>query len=161
MIDLRVAGGDAEMVIRALDLRPHPEGGHYRETWRDSPLDGGRGAGEAEAQLALSVLPKLPPLPPLATPVRDQAKRTALQAMRMTVVQALYPCSVGGAGLALVAAGPTGGDHLDDPEPEEPHSQSEGQRDRPREGKDDDVEADQQSEQAVEDSQRDTAGRAT
>jgi len=34
----------AEAVIRALALRPHPEGGHYRETWRAAPADGGRGA---------------------------------------------------------------------------------------------------------------------
>ncbi len=47
MIDLRDAGLPAGAVIRALDLRPHPEGGHYRETWRDTPADGGRGAGTA------------------------------------------------------------------------------------------------------------------
>ncbi|WP_245624337.1 cupin domain-containing protein [Belnapia moabensis] len=42
-------------MIAALGLRPHPEGGHYRETWRDEPLrgrrdappDGSRGAGTA------------------------------------------------------------------------------------------------------------------
>lgn len=34
-------------MIRALDLRPHPEGGHYRETWRDAPEGGGRGAATA------------------------------------------------------------------------------------------------------------------
>jgi hypothetical protein len=34
-------------VIAALGLRPHPEGGHYRETWRDAPADGGRGVGTA------------------------------------------------------------------------------------------------------------------
>ena len=34
-------------MIRALDLKPHPEGGHYRETWRDAPADGSRGAGTA------------------------------------------------------------------------------------------------------------------
>ena len=45
MIDLRDAGADAVSVIAALDLRPHPEGGHYRETWRDVPADGGRGVG--------------------------------------------------------------------------------------------------------------------
>ena len=45
MIDLRDPGADAASVIAALDLRPHPEGGHYRETWRDVPADGGRGAG--------------------------------------------------------------------------------------------------------------------
>ncbi len=33
--------------MRALSLLPHPEGGHYRETWRDAPADGGRGAGTA------------------------------------------------------------------------------------------------------------------
>ncbi len=26
-------------IIARLDLRPHPEGGHYRETFRDSNLD--------------------------------------------------------------------------------------------------------------------------
>ena len=35
----------AEEVARMLDLKPHPEGGHYRETWRDSRLvEGGRAA---------------------------------------------------------------------------------------------------------------------
>ena len=32
---------DASGLIRALDLRPHPEGGHYRETFRDPRLDAG------------------------------------------------------------------------------------------------------------------------
>ena len=45
MTDPRDPAADAASVIAALDLRPHPEGGHYRETWRDVPLDGGRGAG--------------------------------------------------------------------------------------------------------------------
>ncbi len=31
-------------IIAALGLRPHPEGGHYRETYRHAPADGGRGA---------------------------------------------------------------------------------------------------------------------
>nr|WP_210163334.1 cupin domain-containing protein [Niveispirillum irakense] len=30
-------------IIRLLDMRPHPEGGHYVETWRDQPPGGGRG----------------------------------------------------------------------------------------------------------------------
>jgi predicted cupin superfamily sugar epimerase len=47
MIDLRDPAADAASVIAALDLRPHPEGGHYRETWRDTPPGGGRGAGTA------------------------------------------------------------------------------------------------------------------
>lgn len=47
MTDLREAGADAVSVIRALRLQPHPEGGHYRETWRDAPSDGSRGAGTA------------------------------------------------------------------------------------------------------------------
>jgi predicted cupin superfamily sugar epimerase len=45
--DLRDTALDAAAVIAALDLRPHPEGGHYRETWRDFPADGSRGAGTA------------------------------------------------------------------------------------------------------------------
>ncbi len=36
--------GDAAAIIRTLGLQPHPEGGHYRETWRDVPADGSRGA---------------------------------------------------------------------------------------------------------------------
>lgn len=38
---------DADEIIRLLDLAPHPEGGWYRETWRDDPADGSRGAGTA------------------------------------------------------------------------------------------------------------------
>ena len=34
-------------IIEALGLEPHPEGGHYRETWRDAPGGGGRGSGTA------------------------------------------------------------------------------------------------------------------
>ena len=34
-------------IIERLGLRPHPEGGHYVETWRDAPEDGSRGAGTA------------------------------------------------------------------------------------------------------------------
>jgi uncharacterized protein len=30
----------AEDIIRLLDLRPHPEGGHYRETFRDPAIAG-------------------------------------------------------------------------------------------------------------------------
>ncbi len=37
----------ATAVVRALALRPHPEGGHYRETWRAAPADGGRGVATA------------------------------------------------------------------------------------------------------------------
>ena len=45
MIDLRDPTLEAEAVIRALGLAPHPEGGHYRETWRDRPAEGdARGA---------------------------------------------------------------------------------------------------------------------
>lgn len=47
--DASVLGGDrglkkpaastsgARAIVRALKLLPHPEGGHYRETWRDKP----------------------------------------------------------------------------------------------------------------------------
>ena len=38
---------DAAAVIAALGLAPHPEGGHYREVWRDAPAGGARGAGTA------------------------------------------------------------------------------------------------------------------
>jgi len=35
-------------IIRLLDLKPHPEGGHYRQTFKDSrTLDGGRAASTA------------------------------------------------------------------------------------------------------------------
>lgn len=34
-------------VIRMLDLKPHPEGGHYRETFRDERSDGVRAASTA------------------------------------------------------------------------------------------------------------------
>jgi predicted cupin superfamily sugar epimerase len=38
----------AEDVIRLLELLPHPEGGHYRETFRDERMvDGRRGASTA------------------------------------------------------------------------------------------------------------------
>jgi len=45
----------AQDVIRLLDLKPHPEGGHFRETFRDAPQphppphagEGGLGVGRA------------------------------------------------------------------------------------------------------------------
>lgn len=43
-MDLRDPALAASAVIAALALVPHPEGGHYREIWRDAPPDGGRGA---------------------------------------------------------------------------------------------------------------------
>jgi len=47
VIDLRDASAPAEAVVAALGLQPHPEGGWYRETWRDQPTDGTRGVGTA------------------------------------------------------------------------------------------------------------------
>lgn len=39
---------DADDLIQRLDLRPHPEGGWYRETWRADPaVEGGRSPGTA------------------------------------------------------------------------------------------------------------------
>lgn len=35
---------NAAALITALDLKPHPEGGHFRETFRHVPPQGGRGA---------------------------------------------------------------------------------------------------------------------
>jgi predicted cupin superfamily sugar epimerase len=43
-IDLRDPALPAAAVRAALGLVPHPEGGHYRETWRDQPEADGRGA---------------------------------------------------------------------------------------------------------------------
>jgi len=38
----------AAEIIRLLDLKPHPEGGHFRETFRDPRADGnGRAASTA------------------------------------------------------------------------------------------------------------------
>jgi predicted cupin superfamily sugar epimerase len=39
--------GDADSIIRFLDLKPHPEGGHYRETFRDPREVDGRSVGTA------------------------------------------------------------------------------------------------------------------
>ena len=36
-----------EQVIEALGLREHPEGGYFKETWRDVPEGGERGSGTA------------------------------------------------------------------------------------------------------------------
>jgi predicted cupin superfamily sugar epimerase len=40
-------GLTAADVIRLLDLKPHPEGGHFRETFRDKAGSGGRVASTA------------------------------------------------------------------------------------------------------------------
>src|ERR1700742_4423974 len=42
--DWRDATAPSQSVRRALALDPHPEGGFFREVWRDRPADGGRGA---------------------------------------------------------------------------------------------------------------------
>lgn len=44
MIDLRDLSSSAQAVADALALAPHPEGGRYRELWRDRPGDATRGA---------------------------------------------------------------------------------------------------------------------
>lgn len=38
---------EAERIIELLGLKPHPEGGWYRETFRDAPGSGGRAASTA------------------------------------------------------------------------------------------------------------------
>ncbi|EFG85222.1 cupin domain-containing protein [Novacetimonas hansenii] len=43
-LDLRDPGLDAARVRAALSLAPHPEGGSYREIWRETRADGGRGS---------------------------------------------------------------------------------------------------------------------
>jgi uncharacterized protein len=45
--DLRDPTLSVAEVREALGLIPHPEGGHYRELWRDRPEAGGRGAASA------------------------------------------------------------------------------------------------------------------
>lgn len=37
----------AQQIIARLQMKPHPEGGHYVETWRATPAGGGRGVGTA------------------------------------------------------------------------------------------------------------------
>lgn len=44
-IDLRDLTLPARAVRDGLGLSAHPEGGHYRELWRDRPQSGERGAG--------------------------------------------------------------------------------------------------------------------
>ncbi len=44
-VNLRDLSQPAHAVREALGLAPHPEGGHYRELWRDRPACGERGAG--------------------------------------------------------------------------------------------------------------------
>jgi len=46
-MNLQDGGTDPAAIIAHLGLQPHPEGGHYREIWRDEPADGSRGAGTA------------------------------------------------------------------------------------------------------------------
>ena len=46
-MDLSDASLPADAVAASLQLLPHPEGGRYREVWRDAPVGGGRGAGTA------------------------------------------------------------------------------------------------------------------
>jgi len=38
---------NADDVVRLLGLKPHPEGGHFRETFRDSELENGRSRSTA------------------------------------------------------------------------------------------------------------------
>lgn len=42
-----MTGLDADAIIDLLGLQPHPEGGHFREVFRDPDPDGGRGASTA------------------------------------------------------------------------------------------------------------------
>lgn len=46
-MNLRDPALDPDALIAHLGLAPHPEGGHYREIWRDRPAGGARGAGTA------------------------------------------------------------------------------------------------------------------
>ena len=42
-----MATTSADEIIRLLDLKPHPEGGYFRETFRDNRMVGGRAASTA------------------------------------------------------------------------------------------------------------------
>jgi uncharacterized protein len=44
---LSLAAPTAAEVVRILDLRPHPEGGHFRETFRDTQTAGRRAVSTA------------------------------------------------------------------------------------------------------------------
>lgn len=44
MLDLRNPDLDPTEIRRVLSLAPHPEGGSYREIWREEGADGGRGS---------------------------------------------------------------------------------------------------------------------
>jgi uncharacterized protein len=44
----------AEEVIRTLELKPHPEGGHFRETFRDAREVGGGGAASTAIYFLLA-----------------------------------------------------------------------------------------------------------
>jgi predicted cupin superfamily sugar epimerase len=44
LLDFREASLPEAAVRAALELKPHPEGGHYREVWRDATSPGERGA---------------------------------------------------------------------------------------------------------------------
>ena len=45
--DLRDPSLGEAQVRYMLGLEPHPEGGHYRQVWRDNPPRGGRGAASS------------------------------------------------------------------------------------------------------------------
>ena len=47
LVDLRDPSTPEAAVREGLGLLPHPEGGHYRELWRDRPEAGGRGAASS------------------------------------------------------------------------------------------------------------------
>lgn len=44
---MRIEGLSAGEVVELLGLTPHPEGGHYIETYRDFAKDGGRGSSSS------------------------------------------------------------------------------------------------------------------
>jgi len=95
MIDLRDPAVTAAQVIAALGLSPHPEGGHYREIWRDAPKGGGRGAGTAIYFL-------------LAAPLMAMMRKPFISGPVFPAISAPLPwCRrAGGKALSPLAAGP-------------------------------------------------------
>ena len=49
-------------LIERLGLRPHPEGGHFKESWRDRPEDGSRGCCTTWGCSPQSTGPRSPPI---------------------------------------------------------------------------------------------------
>ncbi len=98
-IDLRDPSQPVSAVREALGLLPHPEGGHYRELWRDRPAAGGRGAGTSILFL-------------LADGERSHWHRVDAAEIWLWQAGAPLQLSIGGAGAVRLGPGLAGGEAL-------------------------------------------------